>query len=73
MPTAHLRGRLVAMASRRGLVTAGTPAAYSSMWGNEHRQAPHSTRLSGPTAAAAVLGEGHSGTLPGAEHRQVQV
>ena len=59
MPTAQFRARLVAMASRRGVAVVGVPAAYSSIWGKEHWQAPLSTRqhkVSGHTAAAVVLG-----------------
>lgn len=66
IPTAQFRDRLVAMASRRGIAVAGVPAAYSSIWGAEHWQAPLSTptlKVSRHTAAAVVLGRralGHS-------------
>lgn len=66
MPTAKFRDRLVAMASRRGIAVVGVPAAYSSIWGREHWQAPLSAQhqqVSGHTAAAVVLGRralGHS-------------
>ncbi|MHB1510337.1 MAG: hypothetical protein ACYCST_10665 [Acidimicrobiales bacterium] len=66
IPTAQFRDRLTAMASRRGVAVVGVPAAYSSIWGKEHWQAPLSTRVhkvSGHTAAAVVLGRralGHS-------------
>ncbi|MHB8456686.1 MAG: hypothetical protein ACYDBS_03190, partial [Acidimicrobiales bacterium] len=59
IPTAQFRDRLAAMASRRGVAVVGTPAAYSSIWGKEHWQAPLSTKahkVSGHTAAAVVLG-----------------
>lgn len=59
IPTAQFRDRLVAMASRRAIAVAGVPAAYSSIWGREHWQAPLSTKkhkISGHTAAAVVLG-----------------
>ncbi|MHB1782820.1 MAG: hypothetical protein ACYCTE_09040, partial [Acidimicrobiales bacterium] len=59
IPTAQFRDRLVVMASRRAIAVAGVPAAYSSIWGREHWQAPLSTtkhKISGHTAAAVVLG-----------------
>ena len=59
MPTRQVRDRLVAMASRRGIAVASVPAAYSSIWGAEHWQAPLSTKaqkVSRHTAAAVVLG-----------------
>ena len=59
MPTAQFRGRLVAMAPRRGLAVVGVPAAYSSVWGAEHWQGPLSSKqhqVSRHTAAAVVLG-----------------
>ena len=66
MPTAKFRDRLVAGASRRGIAVVGVPAAYSSIWGRQHRLAPllaQHHQVSGPTAAAVVLGRralGHS-------------
>jgi hypothetical protein len=66
IPTARFRDRLVAMAARRGIAIVGVPAAYSSLWGAEHWQAPLSTqqhKVSRHTAAAVVLGRralGHS-------------
>ena len=66
IPTAQFRDRLVAMASRRAIAVVGVPAAYSSIWGAEHWQAPLSTKqhkVSRHTAAAVVLGRralGHS-------------
>ena len=65
IPTAQFRDRLVAMASRRGIAVVGVPAAYSSIWGAEHWQAPLSNKhkVSRHTAAAVVLGRralGHS-------------
>ncbi len=66
IPTAQVRDRLVAMASRRGIAVLGVPAAYSSIWGAEYWQAPLSSghhKVSGHTAAAVVLGRralGHS-------------
>ncbi len=59
IPTAQVRNRLVAMASRRGLAVAGVPAAYSSIWGKAYWQGPLSSKqhkVSGHTAAAVVLG-----------------
>jgi len=59
IPTAQFRDRLAPMASRRGIAVAGVPAAYSSIWGREHWQAPLSSKqhkVSGHTAAAVVLG-----------------
>ena len=53
-------------ASRRGIAVAGVPAAYSSIWGAEHWQAPLTSKtqkVSRHTAAAVVLGRralGHS-------------
>ncbi|MHB8290378.1 MAG: hypothetical protein ACYDEY_14335 [Acidimicrobiales bacterium] len=66
IPTAQVRDRLVAMASRRGIAVDSTPAAYFSMWGKEYWQAPlcsEKHKISGHTAAAVVLGRralGHS-------------
>lgn len=66
IPTRQFRDRLVAMASRRGIAVASTPAAYSSIWGAQHWQGPMSTKhqkASRHTAAAVVLGRralGHS-------------
>ena len=66
IPTAQFRDRLVAMASKRSIAVVGVPAAYSSIWGAEHWQAPLSTeqhKVSKHTAAAVVLGRralGHS-------------
>ncbi len=66
IPTAQFRDRLVVMASRRGIAVVGVPAAYSSLWGAEHWQAPLSNKqhkVSRHTAAAVVLGRralGHS-------------
>ncbi len=66
MLTAKFRDRLVAGASRRGIAVVGVPAAYSSIWGRQHRLAPllaQHHQVSGPTAAAVVLGRralGHS-------------
>lgn len=74
IPTAQVRDRLAAMASRRGIAVAGVPAAYSSIWGAKHWQAPLSTKtnkVSKHTAAAVVLGRralGHSAR----RHRQVR-
>jgi hypothetical protein len=59
VPTRQFRDRLVTMASRRGIVVCGVPAAYSSIWGKEHWRAPLSTKhhkVSEHTAAAVVLG-----------------
>ncbi len=59
IPVAQFRGRLAAMAARRGIAVAGVPAAYSSIWGRAYWQRPMSTRrhkVSGHTAAAVVLG-----------------
>jgi hypothetical protein len=66
IPTAQFRGRLVAMASRRGTAVLSVPAAYSSIWGAEHWQGPLSDKnyqVPRHTAAAVVLGRralGHS-------------
>lgn len=59
IPTAQVRDRLAAMASRRAIAVVGVPAAYSSIWGAEHWQAPLSSKqhkVSRHTAAAVVLG-----------------
>jgi hypothetical protein len=66
IPTTQFRGRLVAMASRRGIAVLSVPAAYSSIWGAQHWQGPISTKnykVPRHTAAAVVLGRralGHS-------------
>ncbi|MHB8458305.1 MAG: hypothetical protein ACYDBS_11565, partial [Acidimicrobiales bacterium] len=67
IPTAQFRDRLAAMASRRGVAVVGVPAAYSSIWGKEHWQAPLSTKahkVFGHTAAAVVLGRRALGHPP---------
>ena len=66
MLTAKFRDRLVAGASRRGIAVVGIPAAYTSIWGRQHRLTPllaQHHQVSGHTAAAVVLGRralGHS-------------
>ena len=59
MPTAQFCNRLVAMASRRGILVVGVPAAYSSIWGAQYWQGTLSSKshkISKHTAAAVVLG-----------------
>ncbi|MHB1575932.1 MAG: hypothetical protein ACYCX9_05385, partial [Candidatus Dormibacteria bacterium] len=58
MLTAKFRDRLVAGASRRGIAVVGIPAAYTSIWGRQHRLTPllaQHHQVSGHTAAAVVL------------------
>jgi hypothetical protein len=60
IPTAKFRGRLTAMAARRGIAIIGVDPAYTSMWGAQHWAKPLQQQTSEPVtghhAAAAAIG-----------------
>ncbi|MCW2561424.1 MAG: hypothetical protein JWP55_5388 [Mycobacterium sp.] len=60
IPTSKFRGRLTAMAHRRGIAVIGVDAAYTSKWGAQHWAKPLQQQTSDPVtrhhAAAAAIG-----------------
>jgi hypothetical protein len=48
IPTRRFRGRLTAMAARRGIAVIGVDAAYTSKWGGEHWRVPLQQQTSDP-------------------------
>jgi IS605 OrfB family transposase len=56
MPTRRFRGRLVAMAARRGVAVIGVDPAYTSKWGNQHWRKPLQQQTTDPTTVT-----GHHG------------
>ncbi|MFY9334527.1 MAG: hypothetical protein WAO90_00805 [Mycobacterium sp.] len=60
IPTAKLRDRLTAMATRRGIAVIGVDPAYTSKWGDQHWRQPLQQQTSDPVTrhhgAAAAIG-----------------
>lgn len=60
IPTARFRGRLTAMAARRGIAVIGVDPAYTSTWGNQHWTKPLQQQTSDPVTrhhgAATAIG-----------------